>query len=104
MRVNVEDFKLCNSDTPLAVYRMGTDAVQLESLGEYYFICGFPGHCQAGQKFHITVNSSAAASPPILPLNNNNNNVPASPSIASKLSYQLAMAVAVAVFPSFLLI
>ena len=100
MQVNVEDFKSCNPDSPIARYGKGNDAFTLESSGEYYFLCGFPGHCQAGQKIHITVNSAgSAASPqsnaPIPPPANT-----VAPSLyTSKLISYLAMAVAV--LPSF---
>ncbi|KAJ6955395.1 mavicyanin-like [Populus alba x Populus x berolinensis] len=28
---------------------------QFHNLGHFYFICGYPGHCQAGQKIDILV-------------------------------------------------
>ncbi|KAJ6955234.1 mavicyanin [Populus alba x Populus x berolinensis] len=41
---------------------------QFHNLGYYYFICGYLGHCQAGQKIDILIvpansNLSPAASP-----------------------------------------
>ncbi|XP_022724858.1 mavicyanin-like [Durio zibethinus] len=96
-QVNVEDFKSCNPESPITRYGNGTDAVTLASPGEYYFLCGFPGHCQAGQKLHITVNSAGSAASPIPPANN----VAPSP-YTTKLS-SLAMTFAV-ILPSFLLL
>ncbi|XVF24749.1 hypothetical protein REPUB_Repub13aG0153800 [Reevesia pubescens] len=94
MQVKVEDFKSCNTESPIARYGKGSDAIRLDSSGEYYFICGYPGHCQPGQKLHITVNSAASPpshAPSTLPPNNNS----VAPSLySSNLSY-LAMVVAV---------
>ncbi|XVF89361.1 hypothetical protein PTKIN_Ptkin19aG0124200 [Pterospermum kingtungense] len=98
MQVNVNDFKSCNPDSPIVICETGSDAIPLESVREYYFLCGVPGHCEKGQKIHITLNSAEAAYPPtptLLPNNINNVNVPPSSSISSKLSYQLAMVAAV---------
>ncbi|KAJ6688172.1 MAVICYANIN-LIKE [Salix koriyanagi] len=39
----------------LATYTNGSDTVTLEKHGHFYFICGYPGHCQAGQKIDISV-------------------------------------------------
>nr|CAB3467752.1 unnamed protein product [Digitaria exilis] len=36
------------------VYRTGYDTVRLPS-GTHYFICGSPGHCQAGMKLAVKV-------------------------------------------------
>ncbi|KAF8650540.1 hypothetical protein HU200_063914 [Digitaria exilis] len=36
------------------VYRTGNDTVRLPS-GTHYFICGSPGHCQAGMKLAVKV-------------------------------------------------
>ncbi|PAN25192.1 hypothetical protein PAHAL_4G282800 [Panicum hallii] len=36
------------------VYRTGYDAVRLPA-GTHYFICGAPGHCQAGMKLAVKV-------------------------------------------------
>ncbi|XWS19114.1 hypothetical protein CRYUN_Cryun32bG0103800 [Craigia yunnanensis] len=94
-QVNVQDFKSCNPESLIIGYGKGSDAITLASSGEYYFLCGHPGHCQAGQKLHITVNS--AVSPPIPPAKN----VAPSPCYTLKLSY---LTITVAVLPSFLLL
>ncbi|KAJ6729785.1 MAVICYANIN-LIKE [Salix viminalis] len=48
-------FESCNATSPIATYTNGSDTVALEKLGHFYFICGYPGHCQAGQKIEILV-------------------------------------------------
>ncbi|KAB5569158.1 hypothetical protein DKX38_002951 [Salix brachista] len=48
-------FESCNATSPIATYTNGSDTVALEKLGHFYFICGYPGHCQAGQKIDILV-------------------------------------------------
>ncbi|OMO54385.1 Cupredoxin [Corchorus capsularis] len=58
-QVHVEDFKSCNSKSPITSFNNGTDNITLSTSGEYYFLCSYPGHCPAGQKIHITVNSAA---------------------------------------------
>ncbi|KAK9086723.1 hypothetical protein Syun_029117 [Stephania yunnanensis] len=63
MQVNPSDFKLCNSTAPpLAVYTSGNDVVTFKMVGNYYFICGAPGHCEAGQKVEIKVVPSSPSS------------------------------------------
>ncbi|KAK9086732.1 hypothetical protein Syun_029126 [Stephania yunnanensis] len=63
MQVNPSDFKSCNSIAPpLAVYTSGNDAVTFKMVGNYYFICGAPGHCEAGQKVEIKVVPSSPSS------------------------------------------
>ncbi|CAM6118127.1 unnamed protein product [Calypogeia fissa] len=44
-----------NPNDAIATYDSGEDVIELTEGPEYYFICGSPGHCAAGQKFHITV-------------------------------------------------
>ncbi|KAK9146689.1 hypothetical protein Sjap_006592 [Stephania japonica] len=63
MQVNPSDFKSCNSSAPaLAVYTSGNDAVTFKMSGNYYFICGAPGHCEVGQKVEIMVVPSSPSS------------------------------------------
>ncbi|KAK9083945.1 hypothetical protein Scep_030416 [Stephania cephalantha] len=63
MQVNPSDFKSCNSTAPpLAVYTSGNDDVTFKMDGNYYFICGAPGHCKAGQKVEIKVVPSSSSS------------------------------------------
>ncbi|KDP29128.1 hypothetical protein JCGZ_16517 [Jatropha curcas] len=55
LRVNKESFESCNALSPLSTNESGEDIVNLMEPGEYYFICGKPGHCQDGQKLSIRV-------------------------------------------------
>ncbi|CAB4277756.1 unnamed protein product [Prunus armeniaca] len=49
MQVTNQDFESCNPTSPVAVYTSGSDTITLERHGNFYFMCGAPGHCQAGQ-------------------------------------------------------
>ncbi|KAJ6425856.1 hypothetical protein OIU84_026436 [Salix udensis] len=54
-QVTQQGFESCNATSPIATYTNGSDKVTLEKHGHFYFICGYPGHCQAGQKIDISV-------------------------------------------------
>ncbi|CAB4308172.1 unnamed protein product [Prunus armeniaca] len=54
MQVTNQDFESCNPTSPVAVYTSGSDTITLERHGNFYFMCGAPGHCQAGQRVEIT--------------------------------------------------
>lgn len=56
MQVTEQDFNACNSSSAMATYSSGSDRITLERPGHYYFLCGAPGHCEAGQKVNIEVN------------------------------------------------
>lgn len=62
-QVSRRDFISCNATSALATYNSGSDTVALKKPGHYYFLCGFPGHCQAGQKLHVLVVATSTASP-----------------------------------------
>ncbi|CAN8247561.1 unnamed protein product [Cochlearia groenlandica] len=53
--VTLDNFELCETSNALARYETGSDTVTLTKPGVYYYICGFPDHCRAGQKFQILV-------------------------------------------------
>ncbi|KAM3231518.1 mavicyanin [Capsicum chacoense] len=55
VRVNLSDFRLCNAFDPIDSYSTGNDTITINGPGHFYFICGFQGHCQAGQKVDIRV-------------------------------------------------
>lgn len=57
------DFLSCNATSAVATYTSGSDMVALTTPGHYYFLCGFSGHCQAGQKLHVLVAAATVASP-----------------------------------------
>ncbi|RID47808.1 hypothetical protein BRARA_I04374 [Brassica rapa] len=66
-QVSRRDFLSCNATSALATYNSGSDTVALKKPGHYYFLCGFPGHCQAGQKLHVLVVATSTASPSLSP-------------------------------------
>ncbi|KAL6188205.1 hypothetical protein ACLB2K_039598 [Fragaria x ananassa] len=55
MEVTEPSFKSCNSSSPIAAYSSGSDYITLERPGHYYFLCGAPRHCEAGQKVEVVV-------------------------------------------------
>ncbi|GFP92294.1 mavicyanin [Phtheirospermum japonicum] len=66
MQVSRSDFHSCNAAAPISTYATGNDSIVIHSPGHYYYICGFVGHCQAGQKVDIRVpKSHRPASVPI---------------------------------------
>lgn len=62
LAVSKADYKNCDATKPTATWSTGNDSVVLNTTGHHYFLCGFPGHCAAGQKVDIRVASSAAPS------------------------------------------
>ncbi|RRT64183.1 hypothetical protein BHE74_00035709 [Ensete ventricosum] len=63
--VRKEDYKACNASSPITTYTSGNDSIRLKRHGHHFFICGMPGHCEAGQKVDIRIlkpTSSAAPS------------------------------------------
>ncbi|KAL2349498.1 hypothetical protein Fmac_003498 [Flemingia macrophylla] len=65
MRVTHGMYKSCNASSPLSTLSTGNDTIKITNYGHHFFICGIPGHCQAGQKVDINVvkASPAAAAP-----------------------------------------
>ncbi|KAI5333663.1 hypothetical protein L3X38_023795 [Prunus dulcis] len=55
MQVTNQDFQSCNTTSAMATYTSGSDTVTLNRSGHFYFLCGTPGHCQAGQNVDINV-------------------------------------------------
>ncbi|XP_015087511.1 mavicyanin-like [Solanum pennellii] len=55
LRVSLSDFHNCNAANPIRSYSSGNDSITIMGPGHYYYICGFPGHCQTGQKVDIRV-------------------------------------------------
>ncbi|KAJ0046887.1 hypothetical protein Pint_04127 [Pistacia integerrima] len=53
--VTHQDFQSCNAASPMATYTTGSDSITLKNHGDHYFLCGVPGHCEAGQKVDIMV-------------------------------------------------
>ncbi|XP_054821183.1 mavicyanin-like [Prosopis cineraria] len=66
MRVTDEMYKSCNAmaGTPLETFNTGNDSIKINNYGHHFFICGFPGHCQEGQRIDINVIRVSATKPP----------------------------------------
>ncbi|KAI5672415.1 hypothetical protein M9H77_12779 [Catharanthus roseus] len=65
LQVNEEDYQSCNTQNPISTLDSGIDIVRLTTIGDYFFICGHKGHCQSGQKLHVSINTQN--NPPSLP-------------------------------------
>ncbi|XP_027362213.1 mavicyanin-like [Abrus precatorius] len=65
MRVTHAMYKSCNASSPITTFTTGNDTIKITNYGHHFFLCGIPGHCQAGQKVDINVlrSVSAAAAP-----------------------------------------
>ncbi|KAH9323726.1 hypothetical protein KI387_018365 [Taxus chinensis] len=63
LEVTKGNFDKCTSAGPLASYNDGNTTMVLKKAGAHYYICGFPGHCVAGQKVEITVLQAASPAP-----------------------------------------
>ncbi|CAH8262611.1 unnamed protein product [Arabidopsis lyrata] len=57
------DFKSCEQNSTVAVYKTGHDLVKLTKPGVYYFVSLKTGLCQAGIKLRVTVQPSSEAVP-----------------------------------------
>ncbi|KAL6185256.1 hypothetical protein ACLB2K_041390 [Fragaria x ananassa] len=57
IEVTKQGFESCDPSSPIAAYDSGSDSITLERPGHYYFLCGIPGHCNAGQKVEVVVSS-----------------------------------------------
>ncbi|KAF3332996.1 mavicyanin [Carex littledalei] len=68
LEVSKADYQSCNAASPIATYATGNDSIVLKSAGPRYFLCGFPGHCAAGQKVVINVKKTSSAAPSMAPL------------------------------------
>ncbi|KAH7292352.1 hypothetical protein KP509_29G063800 [Ceratopteris richardii] len=55
MLVSAAEYFSCSPRKPMAIYRKGKVSFNLAKRGTYFFICGIPGHCQAGMKMAIKV-------------------------------------------------
>ncbi|KAJ4968798.1 hypothetical protein NE237_015499 [Protea cynaroides] len=64
MVVTRTDFEACNASSPRATYTTGNDSFVIRKTGHHYYLCGFPGHCQLGQKVNIHLSKSSVAIAP----------------------------------------
>ncbi|KAI0504832.1 hypothetical protein KFK09_015785 [Dendrobium nobile] len=63
LEVKEPDFNACKNSSAIKEYKTGKDSILITSIGHHYYICGFPGHCNFGQKVDVlAVGSSAAPS------------------------------------------
>ncbi|CAL1411389.1 unnamed protein product [Linum trigynum] len=71
MRMTHAMYRACNATSPSATYTTGNDSITITTRGHHYFICGFTGHCQSGQKVDINVlptTTTAAGTPSSSPM------------------------------------
>ncbi|KAK4355617.1 hypothetical protein RND71_024588 [Anisodus tanguticus] len=69
MQVPHAEYQSCNASAPIATHTTGNDSITITTHGHHFFLCGVPGHCQAGQKVDINVlRVSSSASPSQSPL------------------------------------
>ncbi|KAL5796715.1 hypothetical protein ACOSQ2_001535 [Xanthoceras sorbifolium] len=83
--VTLEDYNSCNAASPIAKYNSGNDNITFERPENYYFICGFPNHCQNGEK--VTVKIVQNPEPPIMaPKLSDSGNSPSTASSGRKIA------------------
>ncbi|CAN4092989.1 unnamed protein product [Withania somnifera] len=66
MQVIHAEYQSCNASAPISTHTTGNDSITITTHGHHFFLCGVPGHCQAGQKVDINVlraSSSASTLP-----------------------------------------
>ncbi|KAH0468424.1 hypothetical protein IEQ34_003457 [Dendrobium chrysotoxum] len=64
VEVSKADYRSCNAATPIATHSTGNDSISITRYGHRFFICGFPGHCAAGQKLDVRVPKHISSVPP----------------------------------------
>jgi hypothetical protein len=67
--VSHDDYKQCNTETPLSRFTSGDTKFRLDGAGPFYFISGVPGHCEAGQRMiaRVRAPSSLTGAPAAAP-------------------------------------
>jgi len=60
LQVSMSDYTGCVITSPMEKYTSGNDTVKLAGGTTYYFICGTPGHCSAGQKLSVATTGTPA--------------------------------------------
>ncbi|XVF66683.1 hypothetical protein PTKIN_Ptkin10aG0056900 [Pterospermum kingtungense] len=63
LQVTDRMYEACNVSAPLATYTTGNDSISITAKGHHYFLCGTPGHCQAGQKVDINTLGTSDTTP-----------------------------------------
>ncbi|KAF3776264.1 Blue copper protein [Nymphaea thermarum] len=68
VEVTKADYDSCQVTNPINTHTDGNTAINLNTIGKRYFICGVPGHCNLGMKVQIeTVAPGAQPHPFALP-------------------------------------
>lgn len=73
VEVPMSSFNSCSTANQIgSIHTTGPANLLVTTAGVHYYICGFSGHCQLGQRLAVTVTSSsaptpAAAAPPTAP-------------------------------------
>ncbi|KAJ7978939.1 blue copper protein-like [Quillaja saponaria] len=62
-RVTKAAYDACTTTNPISIQSTSPANITLNEIGAHYYICGFPGHCSAGQKLTVTVTSASSSSP-----------------------------------------
>ncbi|CAA7054171.1 unnamed protein product [Microthlaspi erraticum] len=62
------EFKYCDPTSPVAVHKTGHDLVTLTKPGVHYFISSKTGHCEAGLKLRVVVETTPDVLPKLPPL------------------------------------
>ncbi|WMV07901.1 hypothetical protein MTR67_001286 [Solanum verrucosum] len=71
MQVDINDYNSCTSN-PIATFNSGCDSITLDTPdGDYFFLCGIPGHCASGLKIHIKVSPTTTTTTPPPPTTTN---------------------------------
>ncbi|KAG4113158.1 hypothetical protein ERO13_D13G205900v2 [Gossypium hirsutum] len=63
-KVTKANFDSCNGGNALLLLTNSPANVTLNETGSHYFICGFSGHCGAGQKLAVNVNAAGSSPAP----------------------------------------
>ncbi|XP_062195928.1 chemocyanin-like [Phragmites australis] len=62
VEVSRSGYRSCSAN-PVSMPRTGSNTVLLAAVGRRYFICGVPGHCDAGMKLQVRVVPAGCNSP-----------------------------------------
>ncbi|KAI3469554.1 hypothetical protein Pfo_026217 [Paulownia fortunei] len=63
MQVTHAEYRACNVSSPISTHTTGNDSITIKTHGHHFFVCGVPGHCQAGQKVDINVLRAPSLAP-----------------------------------------
>ncbi|KAK6122669.1 hypothetical protein DH2020_043585 [Rehmannia glutinosa] len=63
MQVTHAEYRACNVSSPISTRTTGNDSIAIDTYGHHFFVCGVPGHCQAGQKVDINVPRAPSVAP-----------------------------------------